>query len=150
MTVTPTLEGGLAIEPGSETDWEVLELITRDIGRPAHLAESLAGLMADDSEWDEYVVPDLTSGFDRQAGYVAAAVQDAREHDERVVYIKPKQADKWYGAVNQARLALEARYELSEQSDFEDAPDELRSAYFRDRFYLMLQSMLLEYVMEEG
>lgn len=150
MNITPTLEGGLAIEPSSEIDWEVLEMITKDIGRPAHLAESLAGLMADDSEWDEYVVPDLETRFNNQSRLVAAAIQNAREHDEPVVYIKPRHAEKWYGAINQARLALQARYKLESQDDFEDAPAELRSAYFRDRFYLMLQSMLLEYVMEEG
>ena len=148
MTVTPTLEGGLAIEPGSETNWEILEMIAKDIGRPAHLAESLAGLMAEDSEWDEYVVPDLTVSFDQQSSYVAAVVKDARKKGQSAIFIKPIQAEKWYGAVNQARLALEARYKLSELEDFEDGAEELRSAYYRDRFYLILQSMLLEYVID--
>ena len=150
MNITPTLEGGLAIEPGSETDWVVLEMITKDVGRPAHLAESLAGLMDDDSEWEEYVVPDLETSFNSQCKYVKAAIEHCREYEERVLYIKPKQADKWYGAINQARISLEARYKLENIDDVEDAPSELRSAHFRNRFYLMLQSMLLEYVMGEA
>lgn len=150
MTITPTLEGGLAIEPSSETDWEVLEMISRDIGRPAHLAESLAGLMVEDSEWEEYVVPDLTQNFDRQSDYVAAVIANARENNERVVFIKSKEVDNWYGAINQARLALEARYDLSQRDDFEDTPVKIRSAHYRERFYHALQSMLLEYVMGES
>lgn len=149
MNVIPTLEGGLAIEPESDLDWEVLEMITRDIRRPAHLAESLADLMADDGDWSEYVVPDLVEGFNNQTQLVAAAIRDARENDDPAVYITPGQAEKWYGALNQCRLALEARYRLSAEEDFESAPAEMRSAHFRDRFYLMLQSMLLEYVLEE-
>ncbi|WP_435893030.1 hypothetical protein [Oceaniferula spumae] len=145
----PTLEGGLAIEPESNTDWAVLEMITHDVGRPAHLAESLAGLMDDDSDWEEYVVPDLELNFNSQCKYVAAVIAEAREYDERAIYIKPVNADKWYGAINQARISLEARYKLEAVEDVDEAPAELRSAHFRNRFYLMLQSMLLEYVMGE-
>jgi len=147
MNIAPTLEGGLAIEPSSDLDWEVLEMITKDIGRPAHLAESLAGLMADESEWEEYVVPDLKMAFNNQSHYVAAAIQNARDNNERVLFIKPNQAEKWYGAINQARIALEARYQLDALEDFEDVPEELRSAYFRGNFYHALQSELLGYVM---
>ena len=150
MMVTPTLDGGLAIEPNSEIDWGVLEMIVRDIGRPAHLAESLADLMVDDSEWEEYVMPDLAANFSNQSNFVAATIRDAREQDEQAIFIQPQQADIWYGAINQARLALEARYKLSECDDFDKVPEELRSAYFRDRFYLSMQSMLLEYVMSEN
>lgn len=148
MNVIPTLEGGLAIQPESEADWMILETICTDIGRPAHLAESLAGLMDEESDWEEYVVPDLEQNFDGQCRHVSAAIEDARDHNEQAVFIKPYEAEKWYGAINQARLSLQARYELHGIEDFEDAPAELRSAHFRDRFYLTLQSLLLEYVMD--
>ena len=148
MNIVPTIEGGLAIELSSEVDWEVLEMIIRDVGRPGHLAESLAGLMDDNSDWEDYVLPDLKSVFDGQAKYVAAALKDARDRNEQVVFVNPKQGEQWYGAVNQARMALEARYQLDSIEDYEDAPEELRSAYFRGRFYCMLQTMLLDYVMD--
>lgn len=147
MNVIPTLEGGLAIQPESEVDWMVLETICADIGRPAHLAESLAGLMNDDSDWEELVVPDLEQNFNVQCDFVKRVIEDARERNGQAVFIKKHEAEKWYGALNQARLSLEARYDLHAKDDLEDAPTELRSAHFRDRFYLQLQSLLLDYVM---
>ncbi len=156
MNVLPTLDGGLCILPESDADWHELELVCADVGRPAHLAESLADLMDSDSEWEQYVVPDLEQNFNSQCRYVAAAVEHARAHNERGVFITPAQAEKWYGAINQARLSLEARYQLDALEDkIEGAPGELdtlepalRSAYFRNRFYLFLQSMMLDYVMD--
>ncbi|MCP5534632.1 MAG: hypothetical protein H7A51_00170 [Akkermansiaceae bacterium] len=152
MKVLPTLEGGLCIIPESESDWMELEIICSDAVRPAHLAESLADLMDADSDWEEYVVPDLEENFNSQCRYVGAAITHARDHNERAVFITRPQAEKWYGAINQARLSLEARYKLAAIDGIEgpgpEAAPELRSAYFRDRFYLFLQSMLLEYVMD--
>lgn len=149
MNVIPTLEGGLAIQPETEADWMVLETICTDVGRPAHLAESLAGLMDDETDWEDLVVPDLEQGFSGQCEFVRAAVEDARGRSAQGVFIKKHDAEKWYGAINQARLSLEARYGLHGVEEFGDAPAELRSAHFRDRFYLQLQSLLLEYVMGE-
>ncbi len=148
MNVLPTLEGGLCIIPESDADWVELELICHDVGRPAHLAESLADLMDEDSEWEEFVVPDLEESFNGQCRFVAASIENARENNERSLFITPAQAEKWYGAINQARLSLEARYKLEAIDDIEEAEPEVRSAYFRDRFYLFLQSMMLEYVMD--
>ena len=74
----------------------------------------------------------------------------ARAKEEAVIFVHPEKADVWYGALNQARLALESRYQLSGYDDFEKAAEDLRSAYFRDRFYCFLQSTLLEYVMGQG
>lgn len=156
MNVLPTLEGGLCILPESDSDWVQLELISVDASRPTHLAESLADLMDPDSEWDEYVVPDLVDTFGVQCRFVAAEVEKARDANERGVFIQSSHAEKWYGALNQARLALEARYKLEELKEATDseaidgAESELRSAYFRDRFYLVLQSLLLEHVMGEA
>ncbi len=150
MNVIPTLEGGLSIQPETEADWMVLETIASDIGRPAHLAESLADLMDKESDWEELVVPDLEQNFNVQCRFVQAAIEDARKNNGQAVFIKAHDAEKWYGAINQARLSLQARYDLHGVEDFEDAPAELRSAHFRDRFYLTLQGLLLEYVMGES
>ena len=150
MKIAPTLDGGLAIEPSSDIDWEVLAMIVQDIGGSDHLSKSLASLMVDGSEWEEYVMPDLTSNFNAQANHVAAAIKEARSKEETAIFIHPEKADVWYGALNQARLALESRYQLSDYDDFDEASEDLRSAYFRDRFYCFLQSTLLEYVMGQG
>lgn len=150
MKVAPTLEGGLCIEPESDTDWTVLTTIVTDAGRPAHLAESLADLMDSESEWEDLVLPDLRDTFEGECRYVQAAVTNAREKNEQAIFITPQGGGKWYGAINQARLALQARYQLHKIDSPEEAGRELQSAYFRERFYLMLQSMLIEYVIDPG
>ncbi len=150
MTILPTLEGGLSIQPESDTDWSVLEMITTDMGRPGDLAASLAGLMDEESEWDEWVVPDLVEAFDSQIAYVATAIQRARDQSAETLTITPNDADRWYGAVNQARLALQSRYRLDVMESLDDVPDEVIQAYFRDRFYTALLSLLLEFVMGNG
>jgi len=147
MTILPTLEGGLSIQPDSEADWSVIEMIMSDMGRPAQLAELLAGLMDEESEWDEWVVPDLVEGFSKQAGYVAAAIQYARTFKGESILITPRGAENWYGAVNQARLTLQSQYKLDEIESLDDVSELVKQVYFRDRFYTALLSFLLEYVM---
>ncbi|NWK57327.1 hypothetical protein HW115_17030 [Verrucomicrobiaceae bacterium N1E253] len=152
MKIIPTLEGGLAIEPETDIDWEVLGMIASDIGRPGQLAEHLASLMDDESEWDEWVVPELVRSYDDQMSLVSAAVHQGRLHEGKVL-ISPGHADPWYGALNQARLALQSRYRLDslEKLDtLESTPDEVVQAHFRDRFYASLQSLILEFVLDPG
>ncbi len=152
MKILPTLDGGLCILPESEIDWQELELICSDEDRPTHLAASLADLMDEDSEWSEYVVPDLEENFRAQAQVVADTIEKARISDDSAIFIPPAEAERWYGAINQVRLSLHARFdieELGESSDINDASPELKSAYYRNRFYLLLQSMLLEYILDE-
>lgn len=150
MKAVPTLEGGLAIQPESEVDWQVLEMITIDIGRSGHLAESLGGLMDEESEWDEWVVPDLVEIFCKQSNYIASAIERAHVEESSSIIIRPQDADHWYGALNQARLSLQARYRLDGMAGVDGLPDEIVQAYFRDRFYTSLQSLLLEFVMDAG
>ena len=148
----PTLEGGLCIIPGSEIDWDELQLICSDDDRPTYLAQSLADLMDEDSEWGEYVVPDLEENFRNQTQFVDATIKRVRQSNEPAIFIPPAEAELWYGAINQVRLSLQASYdveELDEASDLNDWEPELKSAYFRNRFYLLLQSMLLEFIMKK-
>ena len=153
MKILPTLEGGLCILPESEIDWNELQLICSDDDRPTYLAESLADLMDGDSEWGEYVVPDLEENFRNQTQFVDAAIKQARHNNEPAIFIPPAEAERWYGAINQVRLSLQASYDvedLDESVDSNDWEPELRSAYFRNRFYLLLQSMLLEFIMNKA
>ena len=153
MKILPTLEGGLCIIPESEIDWDELQLICSDDDRPTYLAESLADLMDEDSEWGEYVVPDLEENFRNQTQFVDATIKRARQSNEPAIFIAPAEAELWYGAINQVRLSLQASYdveELGEAGDSNDWEPELKSAYFRNRFYLLLQSMLLEFIMNKA
>ena len=153
MKILPTLEGGLCIIPESEIDWDELQLICSDDDRPTYLAESLADLMDEDSEWGEYVVPDLEEGFRNQTQFVDATIKRARQNKEPAIFIPPAEAELWYGAINQVRLSLQASYdveELDEAGDVDEMEPELKSAYFRNRFYLLMQSMLLEFIMNKA
>ncbi len=96
------------------------------------------------------MVPDLVETFDNQRNYVAAAIQHARDQSAETLTITPNDAERWYGAVNQARLALQSRYRLDVIESLDEVPDEVIQAYFRDRFYTALLSLLLEFVMGNG
>jgi len=147
MTLAPTLNGGLKLIPEERQDWLVLLEIAVDAS--ANLAREFGGLMDEDSMWDEIVVPELEAEFSVQRKHVLKAVKKARRAKEKEIVIEPKDADLWYGALNQARLSLEAEYqfgprEFAEPEEIQDPA--MRSAFLRDEFYLTLQSLILRYV----
>lgn len=160
MKLMPTLEGGLRIEIETPTDWLVLEQIPSDAldGGQERLAGRLGGLMDEQSEWEEVVIPELRSLFNGQVSCVVEEVRRAQEHAETgqeeargEVRIPKADAEKWYGALNQARLALEDRYRFGPPEEIEDLDafsDEKRSAFVRNQFYSALQGVLLEHVLE--
>lgn len=147
MKVALSLDGGVVLELESELDWTALEAMVEDSGRPGDLAESLAGLMDEESEWDEWVVPELVEGFEGQFSHVKSAITHARNQGDSRIEITPEEADLWYGAINQSRLALQARYRFDVISSMEEQSEEVQLAYLRDRIYTSLQGILLEYVM---
>jgi hypothetical protein len=160
MRLLPTLEGGLRLEIESPTDWLVLEAIQHDAldGGEDRLPQRLGALMDEQSEWEEVVIPDLKSLFNGQISCVVEGVTRGQEAVEvgaakasGEVQIPKEDAENWYGALNQARLALEARYKFGpseEIEDLEEFPDEKRSAYVRNQFYSALQGVLLNYVLD--
>ena len=80
-----------------------------------------------------------------------AEVEVGDEEATGELFIRREEAEDWYGALNQARLGLESRYEFGQLEQIEgpeDFPDDKRYAYVRSQFYSSLQSVLLEYVLE--
>ena len=65
------------------------------------------------------------------------------------LWIIPREVQRWYGALNQARLALEAIHHFgpSDGIDPDKLAPEKRGAFMRSQFYCALQSALLERVM---
>jgi hypothetical protein len=156
MKVAPTLDGGLRIEAEGPRDWDVLRMIVPDaLGCSEHLARRMGALMAATGmgeDWDELVVPDLQSLFDSQLGAVAHAVEQAAAtaaNGNGSLAIDRAGAEAWYGALNQARLALEQRHRFHEHGPGTPAamPPGRRSAWFRGQFYLAVQSLLLDHVL---
>lgn len=150
MTLGPTLGGGLKLVPEEPQDWLVLLEIAVD-GRK-DLASEFGALMDEDSMWEEIVVPELEAEFSVQRAHVLKVVKGAQDSGEEEIVIVPKDADLWYGALNQARLSLEAEFqfgprEFARPEEISD-PD-MRSAYLRDEFYLTLQSLILRYVLSD-
>lgn len=160
MKVMPTLEGGLRIAVETATDWLVLEQIAADAlqGGEEKLPSRLSALMDEESEWEEIVIPELKDFFSGQLHKVADTVHQAQkdadpaaEPPEGKVFIVREDGQQWYGALNQARLALESRYKFGptqEVSEVNSFPVAKRSAFIRSQFYCALQSVLLEHVLE--
>ena len=156
MKVAPTLDGGLRIDAESTGDWDVLRsLVTDAVTRGGDLATRLGNLIEgeeDSEDWKEFVVPELRTRFDHQLATVVQAVEnaaDAVDQGPGPLAIPREQAEDWYGALNQARLALEERHRFHESPDL--APQSMsppkRSAWFRSHFYMALQGLLLDHVM---
>jgi len=149
MTIGPTVAGGLKLVPEEEQDWMVLLEIAKD--GDGRLSSRLGGLMDEDSMWDEIVVPELDDEFSKQRMEVVMAVMKAKGEGE-AIHIDKESAETWYGALNQARLELEAKYKFGPREDRE--PGEIkdrsaRAAFYRNDFYCTVQSLLLEHVMTE-
>lgn len=150
MTIMPTLNGGLKLCPEDETDWTVLQSIAMD----AHddLAARLAGLMDEESMWEDIVVPELDETFSGQLKLVAQAIQKAKKEDAEEVVISKEESESWYGALNQARLGIESKYHFGQNDELEESEiedPETAGAYLRGGFYGAMQQLLLEYVMQD-
>lgn len=160
MRVMPTLDGGLRIDVETATDWLVLEQIAPDALQDGtgNLPERLGALMDDDSEWDELVIPELRNYFSGQLRTVTNGILQAQreaeadgEGSEGELFIPRADGSEWYGALNQARLALESRFRFGPAlgvTEIESFPASKRSAYIRSQFYCALQTVLLEHVLE--
>lgn len=151
MKVAPVLKGGLRIDVESPMDWMVLRCIPYDARAGGlDLADRVSAPMDGDEgigDWREFVLPDLRDGFNAQLAAIEAAVNSSGDEDgPGQVFIPKEDAELWYGGLNQARLALEERYGLSDAALPDMTPGK-RSAWFRSQFYLHVQSLLLDHVM---
>ena len=155
MNLTPTLQGGIRLDMESTLDWARLEMIVIDaVNNDEDLALTLGSRMVMEEDWKDYVLPDLQHSFNEQLSYVNQEIKKARsgENKEGEIHITTENVDLWYGALNQARIALEALHQVSnyDSSDPEVVSllsDEVRSSILKYHFYTLLQSHLLEHVM---
>ena len=104
MKILPTLEGGLRIDIEEDEDWEIFEILLIDArGRsPDWLAKRL-GVLMEEEDGEEYVVPELTSHFSSQAEVVKGALTRARQkakNGKGELFIERSDGEIWYGLVN--------------------------------------------------
>ena len=158
MKVTPHTSGGLEITIVDSAEWFLLNSIVQDaVGQGDDwLAQQLSEPMDDESCWDDIVVPELQTKFSDQLNDVRQAIgnafQEQKNDGEATLQIKREQAWSWYGALNQARLALEEEHHVSDldEDDLEDLPPSLMSVLGRSQFYLWLQSNIFAHCIEES
>lgn len=156
MKIAPTIEGGLRVNPETPADWHVLRSIALDANSPdADLATRLGIQVSDDklsSDWQELVVPDLRESFTDEIHHVQASIEAASafpRNGEYPIWITPEDAFTWYGALNQARLAMEEKYGFGpdpESNPANFAPVR-HEALIRARFYGTLQFFILKHAL---
>ncbi|MEY5013183.1 MAG: hypothetical protein RLY69_898 [Verrucomicrobiota bacterium] len=156
MKISPTIMGGLRVDMEEAADWQLLEMIMLDARSCERgLAKRLADAIDDQetaADWSEWVVPELEQGFNAELAFVKKVIETARREaggEVGPIWINPDDAHRWYGTLNQARLALETLYHFgpSDAVDLESLPIEKRGAFMRSQFYCALQSALLDHVM---
>jgi hypothetical protein len=155
MKISPASPNLIKIQLSSGVDWLRLGEIIADAScLETDLAHRLARKMDIEGDWEDYVLPDIKDHFSSQLMQVQEELKRAHPEDGHVgeLIISPANVDVWYGALNQARLALESKYALSKHN--KDAPQavarldyEIRSALARSHFYCFLLSIFLEHVM---
>jgi hypothetical protein len=149
MKAAPTLDGRLRIDLESDTDLMVLRSAPLDarLGSDRlmeRLGEGMTGEIGDD--WRDFVLPDLREQFDGQLKRVVEILGDAEVG--RPVFVDAAAAEAWYGTFNQARLALEERFQIAGEDDLATMENERRAAAIRSRAYATLQSLILGCLMD--
>lgn len=162
MKAIPTLNGGLRLEIQEPEDWKLLGRMLLDARDPEFdLADDLGGRVRDEAvaeDWREYVVPDLRESFDDVLTRVARVIEDAHRASKGGgghVMIPRESSGDWYGTLNQARLALEARHGFGADGGAAKSkaavagyPAEKRAAFLRERLYCALQCVILDHTFD--
>lgn len=156
MNIIPTLEGGLRIEIEDPADWFLLHTIAKDCTRYGKsLAAELSEWIDDpglQSDWHDFVIPDLEREFSCAIEHVIESVRCAETQAKDgpgTLRITPQDGPLWFSALNQARLAIEDYYHFSRQEplDMSQLDPIQRAAFLRSRLYCAIQSQLLDHVM---
>mgnify|MGYP000288211555 CR=1 FL=1 len=157
MKILSAKPGLLQIEMEDKGDWHLFTSITGDaVSLDRKLSHWLGEHITDEEvtlDWLDYIVPELEDRFTEAVLHVTTAIASARVEfidGPGVIQIRAEDSFLWYSTLNQARLALEERYQFGsgEDNDSEILPPNQKSAFLRSRFYCAIQSLILEHVME--
>jgi hypothetical protein len=101
-------------------------------------------------EWREFVEPELAQLFDSHLDVIEKDLKsmqgDATENSVHVLHVPVKHLDAWIHGLNQARLAIAARYNFTEtdmESPIELEGDARELALFQVWFYGLLEECFL-------
>jgi len=148
MKAISTVNRGLKIIPEGDSDWALLRKIVQD-ANPTHLADRLSQPMDEESCWEDIVKPELEETFNTQLIRVADVTKI--ENPDGFI-IKREHLMDWYGALNQARLMLENTRSLSslDLNELNTFPPPIRQALIRSNSYMRIQSLILDYLDQDG
>lgn len=143
----------LEVEGGVE--WALLQQMVLDArAYESELPVALTDNLCEETrkDWEEFVLPDLLEGFSQQLKFVVEEILASSRRANQgpgVVTISKTDAWNWYGALNQSRLALEAKHHFGPgvENSLAAIPECAQSAFGHSRFYSLLQSLLLENLM---
>ena len=101
-----------------------------------------------DSDWREYVEPELRQLFQGAVDVVKRDLEatESEEEDSSILQLPIAHLEAWIHALNQARLALAARFGFTEadmEGRFVLDADPRSRALFEVRFYGLLQEFFL-------
>lgn len=155
MKALPIQNGAIRIELEDATDWRLFTRMLMDAGDKKYdPAADVSDRMTDGEiaeDWSEFVVPDLRDQFDAGLLRVSAMIENEyKAHDggKGAVIIPRDGCHDWYGVLNRARLALEAKHRLAAQKNNPSATTDILAARLRDRLYCALQSLILDHAFE--
>ena len=99
------------------------------------------------------MVPDLREEFQDELAQVGAAIEAAEFEaagGAGSLWITREDVFQWYGALNQARLAIEELhgFESVGSPEFDDMAPGRLAAFLRSEVYERIQRQLLKHVME--
>ena len=155
MKAFPFPQGGIHIEMEDADDWRLLSRMLMDARDEGYdLAADVSGRITDAEvagDWRDFVLPDLRDEFDAALGRVVSTIGAAHAACQGVrgrVIVPREAAMDWYGVLNRARLALEARHRFAADGMPTKAEKEKHAARLRDRLYCALQSLLLDHAFD--
>lgn len=147
-------KGDMEVLLENDLEKEIFPCIERDaraLGKE-WLSDSLSPDFDDPwfSSWQEWIQPDVQEQFEGQL----LSIKQFSQLKGDVLFVPHAHLEAWYGAVNQARFALETIFHFSEEelpeerdeifSQIEQWPDDKQGGYQRYHFYTWFQEILLE------
>jgi len=152
MKVLRIQNHAIRIEIEDANDWRLFTRMLMDAGDENYDPAADATVHMHDDEttedWLEFVVPDLREQFDASLLRVSKMIEKARKAQSggKGGFLIPRDAaEDWYGTLNRARLALELKHRLAAPTNNPSASSNLMAARRRERFYCVLQCLILEH-----
>lgn len=147
MKLVSLPSGALRVVRHNKYDLAVLnELLSHDLRK---LPRRLKNDLDYEPEWGKTLGTKSIEAYSSQRRFVIEAVTTALEADEKKMVIDLGEGEAWYGALNQARIAIDEEFEVSKLGNpsLDEINDEdLRFAYSRFWIYYSIQMAVLEEV----